>query len=70
MTGLGFKTINRKGGRKNENNEIHDPVDHAAMEQLEKDGVDKIIGHDHIHAKVAEAVQFKIKKVWMSVFTG
>ena len=40
------------------------------MEQLEKDGVDKIIGHDHIHAKVAEAVQFKIKKVWMSVFTG
>jgi high affinity sulfate transporter 1 len=32
-------------------------VKHEAIEMLEKDGVDQIIGHDHIHAKVVEAVQ-------------
>ena len=32
-------------------------VKHAVMELLEKDGVDKIIGRDHIHNKVGEAVQ-------------
>ncbi len=42
-------------------------VKHAVMELLEKDGVDKIIGQDHIHAKVAEAVQwFTQKKKFIS----
>jgi len=33
-------------------------VKHEVMELIEKDGVDKIIGCDHIHNKVFEAVQF------------
>jgi len=37
-------------------------VKHEAMEMLEKDGVDQIIGRDHIHAKVAEAVQLFTQK--------
>jgi hypothetical protein len=37
-------------------------VKHAVMQLLEKDGVDKIIGHDHIHTKVAEAVQLFTQK--------
>jgi high affinity sulfate transporter 1 len=37
-------------------------VKHAVMELLEKDGVDQIIGRDHIHAKVAEAVQLFTQK--------
>jgi anti-anti-sigma regulatory factor len=37
-------------------------VKHAVMEMLEKDGVDKIIGRDHIHAKVVEAVQLFTQK--------
>jgi high affinity sulfate transporter 1 len=37
-------------------------VKHAVMEMLEKDGVDQIIGRDHIHAKVAEAVQLFTQK--------
>jgi high affinity sulfate transporter 1 len=32
-------------------------VKHEVMEMLENDGVDQIIGRDHIHAKVIEAVQ-------------
>jgi hypothetical protein len=32
-------------------------VKHAVMELLEKDGVDQIIGRDHIHDKVVEAVR-------------
>jgi anti-anti-sigma factor len=32
-------------------------VKHEIMEMLEKDGVDQIIGRDHIHNKVFEAVQ-------------
>ena len=31
-------------------------VKHGVMEMLQKDGVDKIIGRDHIHNKVVEAV--------------
>jgi hypothetical protein len=38
-------------------------VKHAVMELLEKDGIDPIIGRDHIHAKVVEAVQlFALKE--------
>jgi high affinity sulfate transporter 1 len=33
-------------------------VKHEVMEMLGKDGVDQIIGHDHIHSKVGEAVQW------------
>jgi hypothetical protein len=32
------------------------------MELLEKDGVDQIIGRDHIHAKVVDAVQLFTQK--------
>ncbi|MBT8368539.1 MAG: sodium-independent anion transporter, partial [Deltaproteobacteria bacterium] len=32
-------------------------VKHAVMEMLEKVGVDQIIGRDHIHNKIVEAVQ-------------
>jgi hypothetical protein len=32
------------------------------MEMLEKDGVDQIIGRDHIHAKVVDAVQLFTQK--------
>jgi hypothetical protein len=32
------------------------------MEMLEKDGVDKIIGHDHIHDKVVDGVQLFTQK--------
>jgi hypothetical protein len=32
------------------------------MEMLEKDGVDKIIGHDHIHDKVGDAVRLFSQK--------
>jgi hypothetical protein len=32
------------------------------MEMLEKDGVDQIIGRDHIHDKVFEAVQLFTQK--------
>jgi hypothetical protein len=32
------------------------------MEMLEKDGVDQIIGPDHIHNKVIEAVQLFTQK--------
>jgi hypothetical protein len=35
---------------------------HAVMEMLEKDGVDQIIGRDHIHDKVFEAVQLFTQK--------
>ena len=37
-------------------------VKHEVMELLEKDGVDKIIGRDHIHNKVFEAVQMFTQK--------
>jgi high affinity sulfate transporter 1 len=37
-------------------------VKHAVMELLEKDGVDKIIGRDHIHDKVVDAVQLFTQK--------
>jgi anti-anti-sigma factor len=37
-------------------------VKHEAMDMLEKDGVDQIIGRDHIHAKVVEAVQLFTQK--------
>jgi hypothetical protein len=37
-------------------------VKHAVMEMLEKDGVDQIIGHDHIHDKVFEADQLFTQK--------
>ena len=37
-------------------------VKHAVMELLEKDGVDKIIGRDHIHNKVEETVQGFVQK--------
>jgi anti-anti-sigma factor len=37
-------------------------VKHEAMEMLEKDGVDKIISHDHIHDKVVDAVQLFTQK--------
>jgi hypothetical protein len=37
-------------------------VDHAVMELLKKDGVDKIIDHDHIHAKAAEVVRLFTQK--------
>ncbi len=33
-------------------------VKHEVMEMIEKDGVDQIIGRDHIHNKVVEAVQW------------
>ena len=33
-------------------------VKHEVMEMLEKDGVDQIIGRDHIHNKVVEAAQW------------
>jgi len=32
------------------------------MEMLNKDGVDQIIGRDHIHNKAAEAVRWFIQK--------
>jgi hypothetical protein len=35
---------------------------HAVMEMFEKDGVDQIIGRDHIHDKVFEAVQLFTQK--------
>ncbi|MGD8988149.1 MAG: sodium-independent anion transporter, partial [Syntrophobacterales bacterium] len=37
-------------------------VKHEVMEMLEKDGVDKIIGRDHIHDKVADGVQLFTQK--------
>lgn len=37
-------------------------VKHAVMEMLEKDGVDQIIGRDHIHNKVVDAVQLFTQK--------
>ena len=37
-------------------------VKHEVMELLEKDGVDKIIGRDHIHNKVVEAIQWFTQK--------
>jgi high affinity sulfate transporter 1 len=37
-------------------------VKHGVRDMLEKDGVDKIIGSDHIHNKVVEAVQGFIQK--------
>jgi anti-anti-sigma factor len=37
-------------------------VKHAVMELLEKDGVDQIIGHDHIHDKVVDAVHLFTQK--------
>ena len=37
-------------------------VKHEVMEMLEKDGVDQIIGRDHIHAKVVDAVQLFTQK--------
>ncbi len=37
-------------------------VKHEVMEMLEKDGVDQIIGRDHIHNKVVEAVQLFTQK--------
>jgi SulP family sulfate permease len=37
-------------------------VKHAVMEMLEKDGVDQIIGRDHIHDKVGDAVQLFTQK--------
>jgi hypothetical protein len=32
------------------------------MEMLEKDGIDQIIGHDHIHDKVGDAVHLFTQK--------
>ena len=37
-------------------------VKHEVMEMLEKDGVDQVIGRDHIHAKVVEAVHLFTQK--------
>lgn len=37
-------------------------VKHAVMQMLEKDGVDKIIGHDHIHDKVGDGVRLFTQK--------
>jgi anti-anti-sigma regulatory factor len=37
-------------------------VKHEVMKLLEKDGVDLIIGRDHIHNKVVEAVQLFTQK--------
>jgi MFS superfamily sulfate permease-like transporter len=37
-------------------------VKHEVLQMLEKDGVYQIIGRDHIHAKVAEAVQLFTQK--------
>jgi len=37
-------------------------VKHAIMEMLEKAGVDKIIGRDHIHDKVVDGVQLFTQK--------
>jgi anti-anti-sigma factor len=37
-------------------------VKHEVMEMLKKDGVDQIIGRDHIHNKVAEAVRWFTQK--------
>jgi MFS superfamily sulfate permease-like transporter len=37
-------------------------VKHEVMEMLEKDGVDQVIGHDHIHDKVVDAVELLTQK--------
>jgi len=37
-------------------------VKHAVMEMLEKDGVDQIIGRDHIHDKVVDGVRLLTQK--------
>jgi hypothetical protein len=37
-------------------------VKHEVMELLEKDGVDQVIGRDHIHAKVVDAVRLFTQK--------
>jgi anti-anti-sigma regulatory factor len=37
-------------------------VKHAVMEMLKKVGVDKIIGSDHIHEKVGDAVRLFTQK--------
>jgi MFS superfamily sulfate permease-like transporter len=37
-------------------------VKHGVMDMLEKDGVDKSIGRDHIHTKIMDAVQGFIQK--------
>ena len=37
-------------------------VKHEVMEMLKKVGVDRFIGHDHIHNKVFEAVQLYTQK--------
>ena len=52
-------TKNMKGARV----EIHlARVKHDVMEMLKKDGVDQIIGRNHIHNKVVEAVKWFILK--------
>ncbi|MBT8363072.1 MAG: sulfate permease [Deltaproteobacteria bacterium] len=42
-------------------------VKHEVMEMLEKDGVDQIIGHDHIHSKVGAAVSWFNQKTQTAV---
>jgi anti-anti-sigma factor len=37
-------------------------VKNAVMEMLEKDGVDQIVGHDHIHDKVGDGVRLFTQK--------
>jgi MFS superfamily sulfate permease-like transporter len=37
-------------------------VKHEVMEMLKKDGVDQIIGRDHIHDKVVDAVELLTQK--------
>jgi MFS superfamily sulfate permease-like transporter len=37
-------------------------VKHEVMELLEKEGVDRTIGSDHIHSKIVEAVQWFTQK--------
>ena len=37
-------------------------VKHEVMEMLEKDGVDQIIGRDHIYNKIFEAVELLTQK--------
>ena len=51
------------GNMKSVGVEIHlARVKHEVMEMLEKDGVDRTIGSDHIHSKVVEAVQWFTQK--------
>jgi len=58
---LSKSSVNDASGAKSEMASLP-RVKHEVMELLEKDGMDKIMGRDHIHNKVVDAVQWFTQK--------